>query len=125
MKKNNKILRGKKFQGSLKSAQAIFLVLVIIAAVMAIGLSFGLINTKRLHITSEVGESAKSYFAAESGIECELYKKIVDNGVNCDSSSHMTNNTSYVISVSKEGNSTVIRSVGDSKGVYRAIEVRY
>ena len=120
-----KLFRNEKFRRRANSAQTIFLVLVIISAVMAIGLSFGLMNVHRLHTTSKVGESVRAYFAAESGVECEIYKETVDNSVDCDSSKHMTNGTSYTVSASTVGVLTIIDANGDSKEVYRAIEVKY
>lgn len=105
--------------------QAIFLVLVILASVISIGLVFGLINIQRLHSIKKAEESVKALYASESGIECDLYKEIVDHSVDCDSSQHMTNRTSYELEVSTEGTTTIIRSVGKSSNVYRALEVRY
>ncbi len=106
-------------------AQAVFLVLVLIASVMSVGLIFGVITARKLHSMSEVGESVKAYYAAESGIECELYKKFVDLNTTCDSS-EMENETHYETKESSaSGGITIITSVGVSKNIKRSIQVQY
>jgi len=107
------------------SGQAIFLVLVILGAVMGIGLIFSLINISRLHMAKKIEYSVPAYYAAESGAECQLYKDIVDPSFDCDSSLHMKNGTSYTVSKSVSGSSTIIDSFGRLKEVYRAVEIVY
>ncbi len=105
-------------------AQAIFLALVIIASVMTISLVFGEITVRKLHSMTEVGESVKAYYAAESGIECQLYKDFVDQNTVCNSS-EMKNQTSYQINKTEQGDTTIITSTGTSKKTKRSIQVQY
>ena len=108
-----------------QKGQVIFMVLVIMAAVLSTGLLLGVISIHKLHSMSEIGESVRAYYAAESGAECQLYKNFKDNNEDCSSNLHMTNNTSYQIKESVLSSFTVVRVVGRSKTSQRAIEVRY
>ena len=108
-----------------EKGQIIFMVLVIIAAVLSTGLLLGVISIQKLHSMSEMGESVKAYYAAESGAECQLYKNFKDSHQDCDSNIHMTNETSYQIEEITQATSTLVRVVGKSKTAQRAIEIRY
>jgi len=104
-------------------AQALFIVLITLGIAMSISLIFSTLNVERLHTMVKIGNSVKAFYAAESGINCQIYKDWVNDNADC--SSHMGNETSYSLEVTKDAGGTKVESTGESKGVYRKIHIAY
>ncbi|MHA1251772.1 MAG: hypothetical protein ACTSRP_17410 [Candidatus Helarchaeota archaeon] len=107
-------------------AQALFIILITLGMAMSVSLIFSTLNIERLHTMVKIGNSVKAFYAAESGINCQIYKDWVirDNGFDC--SSHMHNGTDYSLEVTVNATGeTEVKSTGESKGVYRKIHIAY
>ena len=105
-------------------AQALFIVLITLGIAMSVSLIFSTLNIERLHTMVKIGNSVKAFYAAESGINCQIYKDWVirDDGFVC---SDMGNGTSYSLKVKESDRGTEVESTGESKGVYRKIHIVY
>ena len=112
-----------KFSIKKMKAQALFIVLITLGMAMSISLIFSILNVERLHTMVKIGNSVKAFYAAESGINCQIYKDWVNDSADC--SSHMGNETSYSLKIKEGDRGTEVESTGESKGVYRKIHIVY
>lgn len=99
--------------------QVLLLVILILSCILALTMTWGLIAVQKLRTAVEATESVRALYAAESGVECQIYKRFVDPTISC--LPHMTNETDYTI----EETESYIRAIGRSRRTYRAMEVSY
>jgi len=137
-----------------KGAASIFLVMAVLAAVLAIALGSSSVVSTEIRSNLDSGESTAAYYAAESGMEKAMYDKsqnIVPNGNRCAAtdcpggstgvvcagpgswtctSSALTPALPYCIIVTPTNecdpnNITSIKSVGEYKSTRRSIEIAF
>ncbi len=110
-------LRGK--QKSKEKGQIILLTVLILAGSM-LGASMiaGYLMLLKIRASSDITNSARAIFAADAGVEWELYKQIKDPGYPKPSLSNGADFTTY-----QDGQ--IIKSIGESGNVFRAFELNY
>lgn len=111
--------------GHFKKASALILTMVILTAVLVIALGSAFYIVNQTKIIRAINYSAPAYYAAESGIECMLYRILILNEGqgsaknNCNAVSNL-GNTNYNI---KLGDGGVITSTGAYATTSRAIQI--
>lgn len=105
--------------------QVLLITLLIMAGVFAIGMSVSLIFLNEVRLSRQSLESVKAIYAAESGLECELYQYFKSSTSTCDVINIMTNNTSFISTTTPATGPipTSTQSIGISKGVRRGLQV--
>jgi len=101
------------------TGQAMLLtVLILCGSILGASTIAGYLMLLKIRNSSDITNSTKAIFAAETGIEWELYKQFKD-GSNYPEPS-LSNNTDFTSS----NDGTVIKSIGQSLNSYRAFEVQ-
>jgi hypothetical protein len=105
---------------------AIYLVLMIMAIVLAAALALSAILVSQIKIIKGLGNSVIAFYAADTGIERELYEKNPPPF----SYSGSLNNSTYEVQVLTPGpgcdaENLCIKSVGSFKESKRAVEIKY
>jgi len=105
---------------------SLYIAFLIMTILLSIGLSMSTILLSEIKTMREMGKSVVAYYAAETGIERELY----ENNEVGTSYSGSIGNASYGISVVAQGSdgcslsaNYCVKSVGNYKGVKRAIMI--
>ena len=105
---------------------SLYIAFLIMTILLSIALSMSTFLVSEIKIMREMGKSVTAYYAAETGIERELYE---DNEVGTNYSGSI-GNASYGVSVVDQGiggcafdANYCIKSVGSYKGVKRAIMI--
>jgi len=91
---------------------ALILTMIILSVVFSIAIISAVVFTRQIKMSSNIADSVIAYYSAESGIECELYKKIKAPETDCSM-------------FETEVSNTHIKSIGTQNQVKRAIEVRF
>lgn len=111
---------------------AIYLAIVVMFILLGIGLALSTILVSQMKVIRGMGDSVAALYAADTGIERELYEKNYPNDPPPGPYSGTLNDASYTVTILKGGNDTCpttayrcVRSVGVYKGVRRAIEVSF
>jgi len=106
-------------------AEAVFIVLVVLSALISLSFIWGLILVKKMRLITQGSEAVKAFYAADSGLECELYKIYIDASEICPP--NLTNQTSVVLKEeSLPSGGLVIKAKGyttDSQ-VYRTLQIK-
>jgi hypothetical protein len=105
---------------------AIYLVLMIMAVVLAAALALSAILISQIKIIKGLGNSVVAFYAADTGIERELYEK---NHPPFSYSGSLDNST-YEVQVLAPGpdcdaENRCVKSIGSFKESKRAIEIKY
>ena len=104
---------------------SLYITFLVMTTLLSIALSMSTFLVSEIKIMREMGKSVTAYYAAETGIERELYE---DNVVGTNYSGSI-GNASYSVSVVAQGTegclsaNYCIKSVGHYKGVKRAIMI--
>jgi len=93
-------------------------VLVLAGSMLAASTIAGYLMLLKIRGASDITNSAKAIFAADSGVEWELYKQI--NNVDYPKPA-LSNGADFT--TSKDG--SMIKSIGSANNVYRAFEINY
>lgn len=105
---------------------SIFLAVMILTSVLAVGLGVTAIILPQLKITENIDNSVKAVFAADTGIECKLME--IRQGIAC-SPAPLSNAATYTVTVTDNtlcsgaaltGNKAV-KSIGTYKNVRRSL----
>ena len=114
-----------------QSGIALYLAIVIMTILLAIGLSISTIFLSQIKTTKEMGYSVIAFYAADTGIEKALTQRSDPTPLN-NYSATLSNGASYTLSVSSGGsgtcpatNSYCIKSIGSYQETRRAIEITY
>ncbi|MDP3947140.1 MAG: hypothetical protein Q8Q41_00415 [bacterium] len=84
----------------------------------------GLLMLYQIRAASNAGQSAQAIFAADTGIEWELYKALKDPGYPKPMMSNGTSfTTSYIPATSTPPDSESVRSIGTGGRTSRAFEI--
>ncbi len=104
--------------------QTLLIVVLILSSVTLVGLNWGLVSIVRMRGAIGLSDSIKALYAADAGIECEIYKSFKDNTFDCVLVNPMTNNTRYEIDTSVPGR---IISVGIAipSDIRRSLQIEY
>jgi len=115
MKKNN-------HKGS-----ALLLTLLIIAAVLSIAFGVSRLSLGELKLSRDTSTSLVAYYAAETGVECEMFADRVNPTFECGRVAPMCLSAGICVETAVEGvsPSRVIQATGSYKDVRRAIELTY
>ncbi len=106
---------------------SLYIAFLMMSLLLSIGLSMSTILLSEIKIMREMGKSVVAYYAAETGIERELYE---GNGVVGTNYTGSIANASYSVSVVAQDTggcplsaNYCVKSVGSYKGVKRAIMI--
>lgn len=106
---------------------SLLLTLLVMIALLAIAFGVSRLSLGEVKITQDVPKSIVAYYAAEAGVERAIYEKR-QNDVNLDIGEctvNLDNGSQYGVTVTDDGITITIRSVGCYQGVTRAIEVTF
>jgi len=112
MKKNSK-----------NQGQIMLISLMVLGGVLAIGLGVAVTLLNEVRLARQSLDSAKAIYAADAGVECELYKYFRDQAFICDPSEVIFLNNASFTSVINPGTATSAQAIGISRGIRRALEV--
>lgn len=130
-------MKYKNNQNIAQSGQVMLLaVLIIGTSILAMTTISGYLMLQRIKSSSNIVDSTKAIFAANTGIEWELFKCAKCNpNLVCDSTCIMfnsqkpvmSNNSTYFSSVIYNASNTPqsIKSIGQSIKAYRALEIKF
>jgi len=107
-----------------EKGQAMLLtVLVLGASILAASTIAGYLTLLKIRTSSDIANSAKAIFAADSGVEWELYKQIKHNPLDYseDEAHSFSNHASFKSSY--DDTSNVIKSIGESGDSFRAFAI--
>ncbi|MDP3052353.1 MAG: hypothetical protein Q8N22_00100, partial [bacterium] len=111
--------RIKEYSSNRKGGQVMLLtVLILGSAILSASTIAGYLMTLKIRASSDIANSAKAIFAADAGVEWELYKLFKDSNYPKPSLSNNANFTS-----SNDG--AVIKSIGRSGNSFRAFEIEF
>ena len=138
---NFKMLEGKSFltfqalsQKIRQRGVAIYLALIIMIVLLGIGVGLSTIIVGQLKIKRGMENSVAAFYAADTGVERILYEEKLCRNLSCgpfcniaeiaegSSFSDSVGDATYITDVTYEGDTVKLRSVGEYKGVKRAIE---
>lgn len=116
---------------SVRGGQAMLLTVLIMSGVMlSATVVGGYLVLNQLRQATYSANSAQAISAADSGIECELYKlfkPLESGGLDCSTQTFNAFNGKVPVTVNTTttmaGTSTIIRSTGGAANTYRAFEV--
>jgi hypothetical protein len=106
-----------------KKGVSIYLALVVMLVLIAIGLGITMIIVFQLRILKGVGDSVVAFYAADSGMEHSLYNRRNIEGETGAVSGNLSNNAAYVVTYEPLGSDDYWKSVGSFSNVKRAIEI--
>lgn len=129
-----------------KGAASIFLVMAVLAAVLAIALGSSFVVSTEIRSSSDSGESIVAYYAAETGIEEALYDRVnlgreplgnrcagvcnAGNAACCAEGWNIVGDANYCLNITETvpcdyTTITKIQSIGEYKSTRRSIEVSF
>ncbi len=108
-----------------QKGQALLITMSILMASFLVGSGLSGLIIYELRSTITTGESVKAFYAAESGLEYQLYKDIKVPPEQEISKPKMSNETNFKISEKTEDQYKTITSIGNSKNIYRALQATY
>ncbi len=111
-------IHNSQFSNSAKGQVILLTVLVLAGSMLGASMIAGYLMLLKIRASSDITNSARAIFAADAGIEWELYKQIKDSGYPKPSLSNGAEFNTY-----QDGQ--MIKSIGDSSGVFRAFEMNY
>ena len=102
---------------------SLLLTLLIMAAVLSIAFGLSKLSLGEIKISRDVGRSLIAYYAAEAGVECQMYDDRI-GGLDC---SHvcLEPGICYDVEVSGETPNRTIESNGSYQDITRAVELTY
>ncbi|MBM3283919.1 hypothetical protein FJY90_06805 [Candidatus Gottesmanbacteria bacterium] len=124
---------------------ALFLAVLIMSVILAIGLGISGILIQQIKISENIGDSVVAFYAADAGIEQQIYDLYKEETHSSSYNAVLVNNASYEVSAMcgpensncltgiptaleeecDSSNNYCIRSVGTFQATKRAIEVNY
>ena len=102
---------------------SLLLTILIMAAVLSIALGLSKLSLGEIKISRDMGKSLIAYYAAEAGVECQMYVDRV-GGLDCG---HVCLTPDICFDVIAEGASPnrTIESKSSYQGTTRAVELTY
>lgn len=101
--------------------QIMLLSLMILTGTFAIGLGVAVLLLNEIRLSRQSLDSTKAIYAADLGLECELYKYYRNPEFSC-SGIQLLNNTSFT-SRTVGGAATTSQAIGISRGIRRGLEL--
>ena len=105
---------------------AMIIVMILMTAALGASLSIAELFIRELKINSDIRFSTQAFYAAETGIEQYLWEGrrngLTDQGTYTCSSSCLGNSATYTVTYDLVSATNII-SVGNARGIRRALEV--
>jgi hypothetical protein len=114
-------MKNKKQNIKSQKGQTLLITMLILMSAFLVGLDLAGLILHELKTNFFVGESVKALYASESGLEYELYRLNKGNVLE----PIMNNETTFTIQYKTRGEYDTIKSIGESNGIYRSLEVSY
>jgi len=99
----------------LKGQAMLLTVLILGSTILAASTIAGYLTVLKIRASSDTTNSTKAIFAADTGIEWELYKFIKDPN---STKPHFSNDANF----NSSNDSGLIKSVGESNNIFRAFQ---
>lgn len=124
--KNNKPAFAKASAGK-QSGIALLLTVIILSVVMLIAMLISNIVITQLKLAGDINDSVAAIYAADSGVECQLYNIRQAKLLNCFSGGDliMSNGATIATTVIESAPSFTIKSLGSYRTVKRQFEVNF
>lgn len=116
MFKNKKIIFGNLD----KRGTTLLLAILILAVIFAIAIGVSDIILRQMKITERVEDSVLAFYAADSGIECELYNNFKNGSENCK---NLLSGGVQIFNITTSTNS--IEVIGQAFSTRRGIKVEW
>lgn len=97
--------------------------ILILGGVFAIGLAISTLLLSEIRISRQSLDSVKAIYAAESGLECELFKYFKDQNYSCVLPNVILLNNTTFTSETMGGTATSASSIGISRNVRRGLKI--
>ena len=109
-----------------QKASSLLLTLLIMAAFLSIALGISRLSFGEIVLSKDQSKSVIAYYAAESGVECQMYSDRTGE-ITCPNIclDPPTNSICYQLNVSGTSPNRSIKSIGTYKDVIRAVELTY
>jgi hypothetical protein len=104
-----------KVKSSISGQVMLLTVLILSGSILGASTIAGYLMLLKVRSASDITNSAKAIFAADTGIEWELYKQFKNPGYPKPS---LSNNTNFISS----NDTQKIKSIGESNNIFRAFE---
>lgn len=114
----------KKIKNNKKGA-SLLLTLLIVSAVLSIAFGISGLSLGEIKISRDTPKSLIAYYAAEAGIECQMYADRL-GGISCEHSClDDESKICYDVLISGDSPDRVVKSLGSYQDTVRAIELTY
>ncbi len=110
-------------KGNKEKGISLYLVVVILTVLTAVLLSLISISVSQIKVVWTIGDSIKSFYAADTGVEQGLYRARKNSDYSAFSGS--VGKSSYRVTITNNQSSITIKSVGSYNGIKRAIQTNY
>ncbi len=108
-----------------ESGVALYFAMVILSVFTAVIFVLAGVSVSQIKVTWMIGDSAKAFFAADTGVEQALFNiRKQDNFGNIDKVS-LANGASYTVNISFSTTTATIQSKGEFRSTRRTIEAKY
>ena len=127
--KRQKANRKRQITGDKQGQAMLLTVMLLSSAILGATSLAALLVLFQLRQATDAKASTQAIFAADSGIECVLFERIVgtQNYTNCGEGSliYLGNGSSYTVIVDTSGGGTKVKSVGRAGRTTRALEITF
>ena len=112
-------------------AASLLLTILVMTAFLSIALAVSRLSFNELRLSRDRSKSVIAYYAAESGVECQMYNdRTAEDPENLDICPNIcldppTNSVCYQLNVSGRTPNRSIKSTGSYQDTIRAIELTY
>ncbi|MDD4989763.1 MAG: pilus assembly PilX N-terminal domain-containing protein [Candidatus Pacebacteria bacterium] len=103
----------------------LYLTIVILSVFTAVVLTLTAVSVSQIKITWLAGDSAKAFFAADTGVEQALFNIRKQDNFGDIAKVPLGYGSSYIVNISTTTDTTSIQSKGEFRSARRTIEARY
>lgn len=109
-----------------QKGSSLLLTLLVMAAFLSIALGISKLSFGEIVLSKDQPKSVIAYYAAESGVECQMYSDRTEE-ITCPNTclDPPTNSVCYQLNVSGATPNRSIKSFGSFKDIIRAVELTY
>ncbi len=108
-----------------ESGITLYLTIVILSVFTTVVFTLTGISISQIKITWLAGDSAKAFFAADTGVEQALFNIRKHDSFSKIDKVSLANGASYTVNISTTTNTTSIQSKGEFRSARRTIEAKY
>ena len=108
-----------------QSGVTLYLTMVILSVFTAVVFSLTGVSVNQIKITWIAGDSVKSFFAADTGVEQALFNIRKQDNFSNIAKTPLSNGASYSVNIVYSSTTATIQSKGEFRNARRTIEAKY